>query len=933
VVCYHHARNRNSQLEQIDKTQVKIMPKKPTYEELEQRVKELENEALERKRVEEALRESEQRYRTLFEKIPYGDWLTDATGYCTYVSNSFLELTDMSLEQTQKFGWLHLLPPEAAEPTKEHWLHCVETGEYFEREHQFRAKDGKYRNVLAIGRPIKNDAGKIVKWVGLNLDITERKQAEEALRESEEKYRSLVESTEDSIYLVDRDSTYLFVNKKHLSRLGSPADKVIGRTYGEFHSLDDTKEFVGKLEEVFETGEAIHLEHRSVRDDKYFLCTLSPIKDPDGNTTSVTVVSKDITDRKQAEEALRESEMRFRELVKYAPTGIVEIDLVENRFISVNDIVSEYSGYTRDELLSMPPLDIFSEDSKALFLEREGKALSGEEIPELVEYRVKARDDHDTWVLANSRITLDNEGKPMTAIGILHDITERKRADEALKKSEERYRELVEDINDVLYTTDETGTITYITPRIESILGYSQSEGIGHSFVEFIHPDDLPHLAKRFQELLSGVLEPSEYRLVTKSGEIRWVRSSSRPILKHGRVAGIRGVLVDITESKRLQAHLQEASKVEAIATLAGGIAHQFNNALTSITGHSGLLEMEYPEDEKIMDYAKAMKQSAHRMAHLTSQLLAYARGGKYNPQTISLSNFVEGALPIIQHILDPDIRVETDLPLDIMNVKVDRTQMQMVLSAIVANSNEAIDPPGRIRISARNMDLDKEFMKDHLGLTPGSYVCLSIEDDGKGMDEETRNRIFDPFFTTHFMGRGLGMASVYGIVKNHGGAITVDSELGKGTVVKIYLPAIEAKEAKEKVVLEAKVGLVGGKGTILVIEDEEPLLKMNRQILERLGYRVLEAMTGEEAVELAKTFDGQIDLALLDIKLPDIPGDKVYPLIMEARPNLKVIVCSGYAIDGPAQEILDAGAEGFVQKPFLISTLADKLKEVLEGK
>ncbi|MFH1951154.1 MAG: response regulator, partial [Pseudomonadota bacterium] len=204
-------------------------------------------------------------------------------------------------------------------------------------------------------------------------------------------------------------------------------------------------------------------------------------------------------------------------------------------------------------------------------------------------------------------------------------------------------------------------------------------------------------------------------------------------------------------EKKRLQAHLQQAQKMEAIATLAGGIAHQFNNALSSITGHTGLLEMEYPEDEKIMDYAKAMKQSAHRMAHLTSQLLAYARGGKYNPQTLSLGNFVEGTLPIIQHTLDPDIRLETDLPQDVMNVEVDRTQMQMVLSALMANSNEAIDPPGRIRISTRNMDIDQKFIKDHPGLTPGSYVCLSIEDDGKGMDEETRDRIFDPFFTTHF--------------------------------------------------------------------------------------------------------------------------------------------------------------------------------------
>jgi len=210
---------------------------------------------------------------------------------------------------------------------------------------------------------------------------------------------------------------------------------------------------------------------------------------------------------------------------------------------------------------------------------------------------------------------------------------------------------------------------------------------------------------------------------------------------------------------------------------------------------------MELPDDGKIMDYVKAMKASAYRMVGLTSQLLAYTREGKYNPQIISLSDYVKGALPLIQHTLDPNIRVEMDLPLlDILNVEADRTQMQMALLAIVANANEAIEGPGRIRISIRQMDLDQESIKDHPGLTPGPYVCLSIEDDGKGMDEETRRRIFDPFFTTHFMGRGLGMAAVYGIIKGHDGWISVDSEPGKGTVVRIYLPAIEP----EKEVFEA---------------------------------------------------------------------------------------------------------------------------------
>ena len=364
---------------------------------------------------------------------------------------------------------------------------------------------------------------------------------------------------------------------------------------------------------------------------------------------------------------------------------------------------------------------------------------------------------------------------------------------------------------------------------------------------------------------------------------------------------------------------------------MAGGVAHEFNNALMGVMGNIELLKMDLPEDERRAKYFEAMNDSGHRMSRLTDQLLAYAEGGKYNAKNLKLNDFVIEILPILQHDLRPEIRVETHFSKDISYIRADHAQMQMVLSAILANSNEAIEDAGLIRIAAENKDIDEGFSKQYPDLTPGPYVCLTIEDDGKGMDEETLKGIFEPFFTTKFQGRGMGMAAVYGIIKSHDGAITVDSEPGKGTVVRIYLPAIEVKEEVKKV-KQPEVEIAMGEGTILVIEDEEPLVDLFRQILERLGYRVLLARTGKEAVELAKTFDGQIDLALLDIKLPDMDGGRVYPLIMEARPDMKVIVCSGYSIHGPAQDIIDAGAEGFIQKPFHIAPFAEKLKEVLDA-
>jgi len=317
-------------------------------------------------------------------------------------------------------------------------------------------------------------------------------------------------------------------------------------------------------------------------------------------------------------------------------------------------------------------------------------------------------------------------------------------------------------------------------------------------------------------------------------------------------------------------------------------------------------------------------------MSRLTDQLLAYAQGGKYQPKNLKLDAFVIQTVPILQHNLSPEVRVETHFPKNISHINADNAQMQMVLSALLANANEAIEDEGLIRITAENKNFDEDFTKQHPGLKPGAYVCLTIEDDGKGMDEETKDGIFEPFFTTKFQGRGMGMAAVYGIIKNHDGWIYVDSELGKGTTVQIYLPVSEITVEEPK---KAAVEVVRGSGTILMIEDEDVVIEVTQAMLEWLGYRVMVAKTGKDAIHIAETFDGQIDLALLDIKLPDMEGGKVYPHIMKARSNLKVIVFSGYAIEGPARKILDAGAQDFIQKPFSLSTLSEKLKEVLEGK
>ncbi len=511
---------------------------------------------------------------------------------------------------------------------------------------------------------------------------------------------------------------------------------------------------------------------------------------------------------------------------------------------------------------------------------------------------------------------------------------------DALRQSQERFRQMAANINEVFWMSEpKSSKMLYVSPAYEDI--WQRTVKILYEdpkkWVEYIHKDDLEIVMANWQEQVKGHSTYEEFRIILPDGSIRWIANHAYPILNDkGQVTRVTGVARDITDRKqaveqklKIEVQFQEVRRMETIANLAGGIAHEFNNALVGVSGNIELLQMDLPDDEKIDRYIGRMKDSAHRMANLTDQLLAYSRGGKYQPKTISLNDFAEDTLSLIKHSIDPAIRVETDLPRDISHVEADLTQMQMVLSAILHNSAEAMKGEGRIRIITRDEKIEEEIAKTDPDLKPGHYVSLTIKDDGKGMDEETISRVFDPFFTTKFQGRGMGMAAVYGIIKNHGGWISIGSELGKGTVVRIYLPAVAVQAEPAK---ETKSELTTCTGTLLVIEDEDVVIDVIGPMLERLGYSILVAKTGTEAIEIARTFDGDIDLAILDIVLPDMGGKEVYPLIMEARPDMKVIVCSGYSLDGPGQEILDAGAQAFIQKPFSLKTLSEKLKEVLGG-
>ena len=751
----------------------------------------------------------------------------------------------------------------------------------------------------------------------------ERRRTEETLRLTQ----FAIDHSSDAVFWMDSTARFVYVNEAACRALSYSREELLRMTVHDIDPVFTRDKWPGHWADLKRRRFFIVESQHRTKDGRIFPVEIAVNYVKFGEKEINCAFARDISDRKEAEIALRKSEEKYRELFEQGSDLLCVHDL-EGNLIDTNLAFKKEYGWDEKELVNMNIRNLIPERYRHEFSDYLKRVIEKGKDEGLL--RVITKDGREL-VLEYKNSLIVGENGPIVIHGSARDITERLQNERALRESEERYRLLVEEINDVIFRTDQNGILTFVSPVVKSVAGYDPSELIGQNFTKIIYHEDIDLLTNRFKELLSGVVKPSEYRIVNKAGEPIWVRSSSNLIYDRKNIVGVRGVITNISEEKRFQAQLYHSKKMEAIGTLAGGIAHEFNNALTGVVGNMQLLEMALPDNEIVRKHCEAMKGPSHRMAKLTNHLLAYAEGGMYQPKTLSMSDFVKDALPITAADMDPAIHIETDLPRDISPVKADTTQMQMVLSAVLNNAVESIEGEGRIRIETRTLDLKKEVAEKHPGRVPGPYVCLSVADDGAGMDEKTRSRVFDPFFTTKFQGRGMGMAAAYGIVINHGGWISVDSESGNGTAVEIYLPSIEA-EATEKKAKAPDVKIITGTGTILVIEDEEMVMDVLRALLERLGYRILAAKTGKGAIDIAKTFDGQIDLALLDIKLPDMSGDKVYPLIMKERPDLKVMVCSGYAIDGPARAILDAGAQEFIQKPFSLETLSKKLKNALEG-
>lgn len=504
---------------------------------------------------------------------------------------------------------------------------------------------------------------------------------------------------------------------------------------------------------------------------------------------------------------------------------------------------------------------------------------------------------------------------------------ERKRAAGVIRENGKKYQLLVENANDAIFVAQDD-IIKFVNPKTEEMIGYSSGELREIPFADLVHPEDRDMVVESYNKVLNGEDPPSVYsfRVIDKDGEELWVQINPVPITWEERPATLN-VLRDITPQKRLEEQLQQAQKMEAIGTLASGIAHHFNNVLMGIQGNASLMrlgvESNYPHYEKLRN----IEQYVQEGTELTKQLLGVAREGKDEVKPTDLNDVVRNSSQMFGRT-KKEINIRTQYQEGIWIVEADPGQIRQALLNLYVNAWQAMPGGGNLYLETENVALDEDYVKPYHA-EPGKYVKISVTDTGVGMDKQTRERIFDLFFTTREAGRGtgLGLASVAGIIENHGGFMTVYSEKGQGTTFNIYLPVSGSQIVEEKGFPDE---LLTGTETILLVDDEDMIITVGSEMLKKLGYGVLIAKSGQEAIEICEAHKDRIDMVILDMIMPDMNGEATYDRIKELIPEVKVLLSSGYSIIGQAKHMLERGCNGFIQKPFNMRHLSQKIREVL---
>jgi two-component system, cell cycle sensor histidine kinase and response regulator CckA len=787
--------------------------------------------------------------------------------------------------------------------------------------------------------------------------FVQRKRDEDALKERDETLiqqhntlHQLIDNIPDQIFIKDLESRFVIANMDTIRGLGlSSTDDIIGKSDFDYEPPKYAQQHYEEEQEIIRTGVGFVNKEYSYFDlsgaKRWFSSTKIPLRDANGTIIGLVGSNREITNVKQAEEETHRIEKIYRNAIEAtgAVPYIANFDTRKYEFMGEN--IKLLTGYSAEEFTIQTWTSILLEtespSGKYVDLTRdeaiikaidESKSNIERTAKFWLDFHIKTTSGEEKWLFDSSMQTRDDQGRTVRSLGIIHDVTEQKRAEIALRESEEKYRSLVENLNDVIFTVDSEGYVTYFNSIITKLFGYTIDELIDRKFDSFVFPDDLPGLLAELESTLAGNLSPYEFRVLDKKGKIHHVRTSSQPIYEGKQVIGLSGILTDITSQRQLEEQLRQSHKMEAVGMLAGGVAHDFNNQLQVIIGYSEFiltqLDSLSPLRQSIEEIAKAGEQAAA----LTRQLLAFSRRQMLQKQVISVNDLVYNMSKMLKRLIGEDIELINALEPDLWQVKADPGQIEQIIMNLSVNARDAMPDGGKLIIKTENIIIDEAQSLIMPESQPGEYIRVSVSDTGTGMSKEIMEHIFEPFFSTKDnKGTGLGLSVVYGIAKQHEGLINVYSETGQGSVFKLYLPAIQI-QPEEETEEESSLIIFGNKERILLVEDEQMVLEFVSKILQDSNYVVFEASSVKGAMEIFIRERGDFALVLSDVVLPDASGVDLVESLHNINSDLRILLSSGYTDQKSQWQNIQDRGYNFIQKPYSIINLLKVIGEIIKS-
>jgi PAS domain S-box-containing protein len=849
------------------------------------------------------------------ESIPHLVWVAGPDGATQYINRRWQEYTGLTTGQAMGLDWQSAIHPDDVPRTLDLWRRAVGTGEPYAAEFRLRRADGQYRWHADRALPLRDPQGHITHWFGTCTDIEEQKRAGDAQRASEARFRALIEKSFDAILLLTPQGTVAYASPSTAQLLGFAPEELLGRDAFELVHPEDRARTAALFAELAgSSGSSVSNSHRALCKDGSWrwldVRATNLLGDP--SVRCVVINYQDVTERKQAEATLARDAL----LLANVQDAVIVTDL-DGVTTYWNEGATRLFGWTAEEMMGRPLTDRVPEEARAKMAEatraiRDGADFSGE----WADYR---KDGTRVWIdVRVARIT-DPAGKPVGIMGISRDISDRKRAEAERDRLVARLRLHVERLPLAYLLLDAESRIADWNPAAAQVFGFSREEALGRDPLDLIVPPAARAAVEAvFRRGRDGDMAAHSVNTNrTKDGRVITCEWFNTPLQdEHGRYTGLLGLAQDVTVRKRLEEQFFQAQKMEAVGRLAGGIAHDFNNLLTVINGHAAMLLQDLGEGTPVADSVRAILEAGERAAGLTQQLLAFSRKQIVAARELDLNAVVADTEAMLRRLIGEDVLLTKDLQPGLGAVRADPTQVQQVVMNLAVNARDAMPHGGRLCILTKDV---------------GEHVLLAVTDTGCGMTEEVKAHLFEPFFTTKGPGEGtgLGLSTVYGIVKQGGGHVEVESQPGSGTTVRVYLPRTAGAAAAEKP--NGDGTSPRGNETVLLAEDEDGVRALVRQVLQAGGYTVLEAQDGAEALWLAGRHRGPVDLLITDVVMPGLDGRGLAERLGERYPDLRVLYLSGYTDDAVVRHGVLQEKVHFLQKPFSPGALARKVREVLD--